>query len=100
MGCDCGGKLSLRKPHFYEVYSSAFSSHRLVRVQFFSLSLSLSAVLVDLASFSQSIYLTTLMNETSKFNLKHRFYNLWCSFCLFAQCVMTKHHSGTATITG
>ncbi|XP_014502687.1 B3 domain-containing protein Os11g0197600 [Vigna radiata var. radiata] len=29
MGCDCGGKLSLRKPHFYEVYSSAFSSHRL-----------------------------------------------------------------------
>ncbi|KAL9330554.1 hypothetical protein ACSQ67_000164 [Phaseolus vulgaris] len=29
MGCDCGGKLNLRKPHFYEVFSSAFSSHRL-----------------------------------------------------------------------
>ncbi|KAG4953493.1 hypothetical protein AAZX31_14G076600 [Glycine max] len=29
MGCDCGGKLNVRKPHFYEVYSSAFSSHRL-----------------------------------------------------------------------
>ncbi|TKY57766.1 hypothetical protein E2542_SST14819 [Spatholobus suberectus] len=29
MGCDCGGKLNVRTPHFYEVYSSAFSSHRL-----------------------------------------------------------------------
>ncbi|KAK7383090.1 hypothetical protein VNO78_28758 [Psophocarpus tetragonolobus] len=29
MGCDCGGKLNVRRPHFYEVYSSAFSSHRL-----------------------------------------------------------------------
>lgn len=29
MGCDCGGKLNVRKPHFYEVFSSAFSSHRL-----------------------------------------------------------------------
>ncbi|CAJ1972635.1 unnamed protein product [Sphenostylis stenocarpa] len=29
MGCDCGGKLNARKPQFFEIYSSAFSSHRL-----------------------------------------------------------------------
>ncbi|KAK7321718.1 hypothetical protein VNO77_32606 [Canavalia gladiata] len=29
MGCDCGGKLNVRRPHFYGVYSSAFSSERL-----------------------------------------------------------------------
>ncbi|KAK7310473.1 hypothetical protein RJT34_08025 [Clitoria ternatea] len=29
MGCDCERKLNVRKPHFYEVYSSAFSSERL-----------------------------------------------------------------------
>lgn len=29
MGCECGGKLNVRRPHFYEVFSSASSSHRL-----------------------------------------------------------------------
>ncbi|RDY05146.1 B3 domain-containing protein, partial [Mucuna pruriens] len=29
MGCDYGGKLNVRRPHFYVVYSSSFSSHRL-----------------------------------------------------------------------